>query len=388
MSELGIIENAAVLIENERLQWIGTMDQLSMGKLKDTDVLDCHDKIVLPGFVDSHTHCVFAGSRDDEFAMRSAGATYQEIAERGGGILGTVRYTRKTSKKELKKHARRHLSAMMAHGTTTVEIKSGYGLDMENELKMLEAINELNDEEVMTIVPTFLGAHAIPPELRTEKSAYIREVCDRMIPYVGAKKLAVFCDVFCEHGYFELDESREILLQGKKFGLLPKIHAEELAASGGAGLARELGAVSADHLEHISPEGIAALAQAGVVGTILPGVSFFLNHRHAPARALIDAGVPLAIATDFNPGSCMSYDMPMMMTIACTQMNMSPEEAITASTLNGAAALNLSHEIGSVEIGKRGDLCVYSVPDYKHLAYHFGENHLSKLVKNGVILEF
>jgi imidazolonepropionase len=388
MGELGIVEHAAVLIEEDRIKWIGKMEDLSMARMKDTEILDCHEKVVLPGFVDSHSHLVFGGSREDEFAMRSAGATYQEIADGGGGILSTVRHTRESSKKDLKKSARRRLSAMMNHGTTTVEIKSGYGLDMESEIRMLEAINELNAEEVMTVVPTFLGAHAIPPGRKGERSAYVSEIVETMIPYVGAKKLAVFCDVFCERGYFEVEESREILEQGKKFGLLPKLHAEELADSGGAELAAEVGAVSADHLEHVTEKSLGALARADVVATLLPGVSFFLNHKHAPARAIIEAGVPVAIATDFNPGSCMSYSMPMMMTIACAQMGMSPEEAITASTLNGAAALNLSAEIGSIEVGKKADLAVYSVPNYKFLPYHFGENHLYKVIKGGVILEF
>jgi imidazolonepropionase len=388
MGDLGIVEHAAVLIEEERIKWIGAMEDLSMGRMKDTEILDCHEKVVLPGFVDSHTHLVFGGSREDEFAMRSAGASYKEIADGGGGILSTVRHTRESSKRDLKKSARRRLSAMMTHGTTTVEIKSGYGLDMESEMRMLEAINELNAEEVMTVVPTFLGAHAIPPGRGGERSAYVSEIVETMIPYVGAKKLAVFCDVFCEHGYFEVDESREILEQGKKFGLLPKLHAEELADSGGAELAAEVGAVSADHLEHVTEKSLGALARADVVATLLPGVSFFLNHKHAPARAIIEAGVPVAIATDFNPGSCMSYSMPMMMTIACAQMGMSPEEAITASTLNGAAALNLSSEIGSIEVGKKADLAVYSVPNYRFLPYHFGENHLYKVIKGGVILEF
>jgi len=388
MGELGIVEHAAVLIEEERIKWIGKMEDLSMGRMKDTEILDCHEKVVLPGFVDSHTHLLFSGSREDEFAMRSAGATYQEIAEGGGGIISTVRHTRESSKKDLKKSARRRLSAMMSHGTTTVEIKSGYGLDVDSEMKMLEAINELNAEEVMTIVPTFLGAHAVPPERRSERGAYLREIVDTMIPYVGTKKLAVFCDVFCERGYFEVEESREILEQGKRFGLLPKLHAEELADSGGAELAAEVGAISADHLEHVTEKSLGALARADVVATLLPGVSFFLNHRHAPARSIIEAGVPVAIATDFNPGSSMSYSMPMMMTIACAQMGMSPEEAITASTLNGAAALNLSSEVGSIEVGKKADLAVYSVPNYKFLPYHYGENHLYKVIKGGVILEF
>lgn len=387
MREIGLIENAAVLIENDKITWIGRMEELSMGSMRDTDVLDCIGKVVMPGFVDAHTHLVFAGSREDEFAMRSSGATYQQIAQSGGGILNTVKHVRSASKKDLKKHARHTLSAMMKHGTTTVEIKTGYGLDMDNEIKMLEAINELNVEELMTIVPTFLGAHAIPPEYQNRKADYIQEITERMIPYVGSKKLAAFCDVFCEKGYFELEESNAILLKGKQHGLTPKIHAEELTSSRGSEIAAALEAASADHLEHISEKGITALANAGVVGMLLPGVSFFLNHTYAPARKLIDAGVPVALATDFNPGSCMSYSMPLMMTIACTQMKMTPEEAITASTLNAAASLNLSNEVGSIEVGKRADLVVLDIPNYTFLAYHFGENHVAKVVKNGVVLE-
>ncbi len=387
MRDLGIIENAAVLIEKETITWIGRMEDLSMGSLKESDVLDCIDKVVMPGFVDAHTHLVFAGSREKEFAMRSAGSTYQEIAAHGGGILSTVAQVREASKKDLKKSGRKWLNALLRHGTTTVEIKSGYGLDMTNELKLLEAINELSEEEVISIVPTFLGAHAYPAEYKNRKEEYVREITDRMVPYIGSKKLATFCDVFCEEGYFSAADCKHILTHAKHFGMLPKLHAEELSASGGAELAASLGAVSADHLEHITDEGIDALARAGVVGVLLPGVSFFLNHAYAPARDLIEAGVPVALATDFNPGSCMSYSMPLMMTIACTQMKLSPEEAITAATLNAAAALNLSQEIGSIEIGKKADLVLLDIPNYAFLPYHFGENHVDKVVKNGVVLE-
>ena len=387
MRDLGIIENAAVLIENETITWIGRMEELSIGSLKESDVLDCIDRVVMPGFVDAHTHLVFAGSREQEFSMRSAGATYQEIAARGGGILSTVAQVRETSKKDLKKNARHWINALLKHGTTTVEIKSGYGLDLMSEIKMLEAINELNEEEVISVIPTFLGAHAYPADYKDRKEEYVREVSDRMVPYIGSKKLAAFCDVFCEEGYFSAADCRHILTHAKHFGMMPKVHAEELTASGGAELAASLGAVSADHLEHVTDEGIDALAQAGVVGVLLPGVSFFLNHAYAPARSLIDAGVPVALATDFNPGSCMSYSMPLMMTIACTQMKMSPEEAITASTLNAAAALNLSQEIGSIEVGKKADMVLLDIPNYTFLPYHFGENHVGKVVKRGVILE-
>ncbi|MDI6767016.1 MAG: imidazolonepropionase [Bacteroidota bacterium] len=388
MQNLSIIENGAVLIDGEKIKWLGRMEDLSMGSIKEADVLDCIDRIVMPSFVDAHTHLLFDESRENEFAMRSAGATYQEIASRGGGIISTVKEVRNTSKKDLKKNARRWLNAMLRQGTTTVEIKSGYGLDMDNEVKMLEAITELNNEEVLTIVPTFLGAHAIPPEFRDKKSDYVHLITEKVIPYIGKKKLAVFCDAFCEKGYFDVDDCRTILLSGLKHGMKPKLHGDELSSGGGAELAAEVNAISVDHLEHISEKGIDALAKASVVAVLLPGVSFFLNHPHAPARKLIDTGVPVAIASDFNPGSCMSYNIPLMMTIACTQMKMSPEEAIAASTLNAAAALNLSTEIGSIEIGKKADMIVLDIPNYKFLPYHFGENHVEKIVKNGVVLEF
>ena len=388
MRDLSIIESAAVIVEDDTVLWTGQMKDLPAKDLKNADVLDCSDRVVMPGFVDSHTHLVFAGSREEEFSMRSAGATYQEIAEHGGGILNTVGQIRQATKKELKRQARKYLEAMLRHGTTTVEIKSGYGLDMDNEIKMLETINELKKEEVLTIVATFLGAHALPPEYKGRKDLYIHEITEKMIPYVSSHHLATFCDVFCERGYFDIGDTTTILNAGKQSGLTPKIHAEELTPFGGAELAAQCGAASADHLEHVTDAGIKALSAAGVVATLLPGVSFFLNHQHAPARKLIDAGVPVALATDFNPGSCMSYSMPMMMTIACTQMRMTPEEVITASTLNAAAALNLSAQIGSIEVGKKADLLILDIPNYKYIPYHFGENHVDKVVKNGVILEF
>jgi len=388
MSDIGVIPNAAVIIENDTVKWCGRMEDLSMATIKEATVLDCLGRLVMPGFVDSHTHLVFAGSREEEFAMRTRGSSYQEIAEKGGGIVNTVKRVRTATKKDLKKNARHWLHQLLEYGTTTVEIKSGYGLDMKTEVRMLEAINELNAEEVISIVPTFLGAHAVPPELRRQKTEYVREVVERMIPYIGSKRLALFCDVFCEKGYFTAAETRAILNQGKHFNLAPKIHADELNPTGGAEIAAAAGAVSADHLEHISNEGIAALAGSDTVATLLPGVSFFLNHRYAPARRLIDRGAAVAIASDFNPGSCMAFNMQLMMTIACTQMGMSPEEAISAATLNGAAALRMSGQVGSIEPGKRADLCVMNVQNYATLAYHFGVNHLEKVVKNGVILEF
>jgi imidazolonepropionase len=388
MRDLSVLENAGVIIEGDHFSWIGRMEDLPMTRLHDTDVLDCINRTVMPGFVDAHTHLVFGGSREDEFAMRSSGATYQEIGAAGGGILSTVKSVRQTSKKDLKKKARIYLNGALKSGTTTLEIKSGYGLDPDSETRMLEAINELNDEEFVTIVPTFLGAHAIPPEFTGRRAEYVDLIIKTMLPYIGKKRLARFCDVFCEQGYFDGDDTRLILAEGLRHGLRPKVHADELSAGGGAEIAAESGAVSADHLEQISETGIRALAATGVVGVLLPGVSFFLNHGYAPARRLIDSGVPVAIASDFNPGSCMSYSMPLMMTIACTHMRMTPEEAITASTLNAAAALGCSGEVGSIEIGKRADCIVLDIPNYKFLPYFFGENHVEKVVKNGVILEF
>ncbi len=388
MHELGILDEAGVLCLNGKIDWIGRMREWNRFLPDAFPEIDASGKVVMPGFVDSHTHMMFAGSREHEFSLRSQGATYQQIADQRGGILNTVQHVRAASKRELKKTTSRYLTDMMRHGTTTVEIKSGYGLEMDSEIKMLEAINELKNEEIMTIVPTFIGAHAVPPEYNGGSDAYVREITEEMIPYIGKKNLAAFCDVFCEKGYFDLDEAERVLVKGKKFGMVPKIHADELTPLGGAQLAAKIGAVSADHLENVTDKGIAALRRSDVVATLLPGVSFFLGHGYAPARKLIDAGVPVAIATDFNPGSCMSYSMPMMMTIACTQMQMTPEEALTASTVNAAAALNMSSTVGSIEIGKNADLIIADIPDYRFMAYHFGTNHVWKTIKNGTILEF
>jgi len=388
MRDLGIIADAGVLCREGRIAWVGTMGEWNQKLPHDFSELDAAGMVVLPGFVDSHTHAMFAGDRSGEFALRSQGATYQKIAQQGGGILGTIRHVRAAGKRELKRTTSHYIAEMMRLGTTTVEVKSGYGLDMASEVKMLEAINELEQEEMMTVVPTFLGAHAVPPEFKNDVSAYVALIVEKVLPYVGKKKLAKFCDVFCEKEYFEVAESERILNEGKRCGMLPKVHAEELSLSGGAELAARVGAISADHLERVGELGIAAMRKAGVVAALLPGVSFFLNHGYAPARTLIDSNVPVAIASDFNPGSCMSFSMPLMMTIACTQMNMTPEEAITAATLNGAAALNLSATVGSIEVGKDADLIAAEIPDYKFLAYYFGTNHVRKTIKHGTLLEY
>jgi imidazolonepropionase len=388
MRDLGVVEDGSIFIKDGTIEWIGRESDRTIEITKSTDVLDATGMVALPGFVDSHTHLVFAGSRENEFAMRAIGKSYHEIAEEGGGILSTVREVRKSTKKDLKRVADKRLDDLLRHGTTTVEIKSGYGLDMDNEIKMLEVVNELMKEHYMNVVPTLLGAHAVPPEYDGNAGAYVRFLIEQLIPYVGRKKLATFCDVFCEIGYFSIDECRDVLEKAKSFGMQLKVHADELSPLGGAELAASVGAISADHLEHVTETGIEALRSANVIATLLPGVSFFLGHGFAPARKLIDRGVPVALASDFNPGSCMSYSIPMMMTIACTQMKMTPEEAITASTLNGAAALGISDKVGSIEVGKEADIVLYDIPDYRYLPYHFGTNLVWKVIKRGTLLEF
>jgi len=386
MRELGLLRDAAVVCRGGTIAWVGSMASLKV--VDDLPEYDASGKVVLPGFVDSHTHMMFAGDRSGEFAQRASGTSYQEIAAGGGGILHTVRHVRQATKKELKRSTAHYLSEMLRQGTTTAEIKSGYGLDTATELRMLEGINELAREEVSSVVATFIGAHAVPPEFAGRQADYVRLVVEEMLPLVAQRGLASFCDVFCEQGYFSVEESRRILQAALHLGLRAKLHAEELSPGRGAELAAELGAVSCDHLEQIDQRGIAALAACEVVATLLPGVSFFLNHGYAPARTLIDRGVAVAIATDFNPGSCMAFSMPLMMTIACTQMQMTPEEALTAATINGAAALGCASERGSIEVGKAADLIVCDIPDYRHLAYHFGANHVVRTIKDGTLLEF
>jgi imidazolonepropionase len=388
MRDLGILENATVLIQNGIFTWIGLSSEFSQSLDENIDIIDASDLVGLPGFVDSHTHLVFAGSRENEFAMRIEGRTYQEIANAGGGILSTIRATRATTRKDLKRIARHTLETMLSEGTTTVEIKSGYGLSEDSEIKLLETINDLAEESLIDVVPTFLGAHAIPPEFSEKPDQYVDLICNRLLPYIAQKKLAKFCDAFCEEGYFSLEQCRRIYKTAQSLGIGIKIHADQLSQMGASSLAAEYLATSADHLEQINEDGLNALKRSGTIATVLPGVSFFLHYGYPPARQIIDHDVPLAIATNFNPGSCMSFSMPLMMTIACTQMSITPEEVITASTLNGAAALGLSNKLGSIEVGKQADIVLYDIPNYKYLSYHFGTNHVAKVIKRGVYLDF
>jgi imidazolonepropionase len=379
------LTEAALLVRDGRIAWVGSMAEhppLSAG----TEVLDATGRTLLPGFVDSHTHLVFAGTREDEFEQRLEGHSYQEIAARGGGINATVRRVRQASKAELKALARARLRRLLACGVTTVEVKSGYGLSPADELKCLEVIAELNAEGPWELTPTFLGAHAVPPEYRDDRAGYLRLLVETMLPEVARGRLAEFCDVFCETGVFSLAESEHLLHRARDLGFQLKLHADELTPLGGAELAARLGAVSADHLLCITEAGIDALAASGTVATLLPGTAFFLGLPYAPARRLIERGVPVALASDCNPGTCPTENLPLVGAMACTQMRMLPAEVVTALTLNAAAALGRADRLGSLEVGKQADLVLCDVPDYRHLFYHFGGHHVWRVFKRGRVV--
>ncbi len=386
MRDIGLVEDGAVAIKDGRIVFVGRSDDIDIADAERT--IDAYGKTVLPGFIDSHTHLVFAGAREQEFARRIAGATYAEIAASGGGINTTVKATRAASKIELTEYALHRLDSCLGFGSTTVEIKSGYGLDYENELKMLEVINELKDLHVVDIVPTFLGAHTIPFDYSDCREEYVRLVLERMLPEVAERKLAEYCDVFVEHGAFTLDEARAILERARALGLQVRVHADQITAGNGAELAADMKAASADHLDHISADGIERLKQAGTIATLLPGVSLFLGEPMPDARRLIDAGLPVAIATDMNPGSCMSENIQLMMSLASLQMRMTMEEVMSAVTINAAAALDRSDRLGSIEVGKQADLLIFDVPAWQRIIYHYGVNHLNTVIKNGdVVME-
>jgi imidazolonepropionase len=385
MRALPITPDGALVINDGMIDWIGPTAGLPPLPA-DAEVIDAAGQVVLPGFVDSHTHLIFAGSREDEFEQRLQGLSYQEIAERGGGINSTVRRVRAASKEELKALARPRLRRLLQHGVTTVEVKSGYGLTVADEVKCLEAVAELNAEGPWDLVPTFLGAHAVPPEYCSDRDGYLRLLLDDMLPAVARGRLAEFCDVFCESGVFSVEESRRILARARDLGLRLKLHADELTPLGGAELAAQLGAASADHLLCVTDAGIDALAAAGTVATLLPGTAFFLGVPYAPARRLIERGVPVALASDCNPGTCPTENLPLVGAMACTQMKMLPAEAVNALTLNAAAALGRSDRLGSLEPGKQADLIICDVPDYRHLFYHFGINHVRRVIKRGRVV--
>ncbi len=349
--------------------------------------IDATGRTVLPGFVDSHTHLPFAGWREGEFVERLQGATYESIAGRGGGIMATVAATRAAGIDNLVELGKARLDIMLLHGTTTVEAKSGYGLTFEDELKQLRVLQRLHQIHPVDIVPTFLGAHVVPYEMRHDRAAYVREVTGRMIPEVAREGLARFCDVFVEEGAFTPEEGEEILRAAAQHGLGLRVHADQRSASGGALLAARLGAASADHLDHVTEEAIGALGAAGTTAVLLPGASFFLNTREdAPARRLVDSGVAVALATDFNPGTCPTEAMTAILPLACLRLGLEPAEAVAAATLNGAHALRIAATTGSLEVGKMADLQILDVPNHLHLAYHFGVNHCRTVVKEGRVV--
>src|SRR6185437_5134489 len=341
-------------------------------------------RIVLPGFVDAHTHPVFAGNRANEFEQRTAGASYREIASAGGGIRATVRATRNASPKDLVKAGKHYAAWFLRCGTTTVEAKSGYGLTLEDELKILRAIKQLDQETSLNYVPTFLGAHDIPSEYKSRPQMYVSLVINEMLPRVAAEKLAAYCDIFCEEGVFTTDEAWQILSAARCHGLGLRIHADQLSLSGGAKLAAELNAATADHLEHTAVPGIVALKAANVQPVLLPGSVYALgSNRYPAARQMIDAGLGVVLATDFNPGSSPTPSMTMILSLACTQMKMTPAEAITAATINAAYSLGRGDEIGSLERGKRADFVIHDISDYRELPYWFGVEHPWRVYTSG-----
>lgn len=372
MSDIAIIRDGGMLIRSGEILAVGKSDEIEKS-VRGDEIVDAGGRVVLPGFVDAHTHLVFAGDRLDDFERRARGETYEEIAAAGGGIRSTVSRTRAADAAELMAQAKKHAQWFLKCGTTTVEAKSGYGLTVDDELKILRTIRELNREMPLECVPTFLGAHAVPDEFGNAPERYVDLVIHEMLPRVAEGNLAEFCDIFCERGYFDLEQSRKILTTAKKRGLKVRIHADQLTNSGAAKLAAELQATTADHLEQTDEHGIAALKSGGVQPVLLPGSVYALGSTHYPrARDMIEAGLAVVLATDFNPGSSPTPSMPMIFSLAATHMKMSPPEALTASTINAAASLYRAEKIGSLETGKLANFSIFDCEDYRELPYYFG----------------
>jgi len=385
-SGLGIIRNGALAVKNGKIVWIGKTNELSKSWVlkRNGKEIDARGKVVMPGLIDSHTHIIFAGSRENEFEQRLQGLSYLEIAERGGGILSTVEATRKASFEELFLLGKKRLNRTLSRGVTTIEAKSGYGLSLKDELKILKVMRELDEDHPVDIVPTFLGAHTVPKEFKNNRKGYVDLLTEEMIPRIAERKLAEFCDVFCEEKAFNLEESKKILETGKRYGLKPKIHADQLSSGGGAELAAEVGAYSADHLEYVSLNGIERMAEKGVTAILLPGASFFLSMKKLPpAREMIEKGVTIALATDLNPGSSMTESLPLIMTMGCTMFRMLPREVIQATTIQAAKSMGRESDIGSLEVGKQADITIFDIPNYRYLPYHFGVDHVDIVIKKG-----
>ena len=388
MQDLGILEQGAVYMEDGVIREIGTTEELS-GKYMadDCHIIDAEGKAVLPGFVDSHTHFVFGGYRADEFNWRLRGDSYLSIMERGGGIINTVRDTRAASKETLLELGRKRLRSMLSFGVTTVEGKSGYGLELETEMKQLDVMAALEKLQPIEIVKTYLGAHAVPPEYKDGgEDRYIDEMIAVSLPYVAEHKAAEFCDIFVEKNVFSVEQGRRLLHAAKQLGFQLKIHADEMAPLGGAELAAEVGAISADHLLQASERGIAAMAAAGTVATLLPCTAFSLKENYARGRDMIDQGCAVALASDFNPGSCFTESIALVFILATLHMGLTVEEAVTALTINGAAAVGRADRIGSIDVGKQADLVILEYPSYRYIPYHLGVSTVERVVKKGILV--
>ena len=396
-SDIGLIENGNIFIEDDKISFAGNSSDLkrflSVSRSEKYEIIDGRNKVITPGFIDSHTHFVFAGSRENEYEMRLAGSTYQDIAKAGGGILSTVKAVRKTPKSILKLEAEDRLKKFVKYGTTTLEGKSGYGLDLGSEVKTLEVMNELNRENKygLDIIPTFLGAHSVPPEKTKEE--YVQEICHSLIPVISKEKLAVFIDVFIEKNYFDSSDADKIFTMGRRFGLIPKLHTDQFTSAGGIETAILHKAASVDHLEVLTSADIDKLikfhknkSERKIISTILPGVSYFLEIPYAPAREMIQKNLPVALATDFNPGSCMTENLQIIMSLASLKLKMSAEEILNAVTINAAFALNMENKIGSIEPGKQADFLIFDMPSYKYLIYNFGVNNIESVYKKGKLI--
>lgn len=386
LSAIEVLSATVVRCEEDRIVFVGEESEHDGRFAAADEILETEGGCILPGFVDPHTHPVWAGSREDEFDRRLRGESYMDIARSGGGINSTVRATRAASEEDLLGDTLARLDRFLRHGTTTIEAKSGYGLDLETEMRMLEVIRRADLKHPVDLYPTCLAAHEVPPEHRADPEVWVRRLIDEIHPEIARRGLAEAVDVFCEEGVFDLDQTRRLLADAAALGWRIHLHADELTPLGGAELAVEMAALSADHLMCVTPEGIAALAQSDTVAVLLPGTSFFLRTEWAPARSLVDAGCAVALATDCNPGSSPTESLPMILALACLGMGMGVAEAITAVTLNAAAAIGRADELGSIETGKRADLVVLEAPNYHHIVYHYGVNPVRHVIKNGRVV--
>jgi len=391
LSNLGLLKDGALLVRDGLIAAVGTSAEVEkLPEARTAEKLDLGGRVALPGFVDSHTHLIHAASRAEEYELKIAGASYEEIARKGGGILNSVKKLRAATTEALKKRALAALKKFAAHGTTTVEAKSGYGLDVASEIKILRLQKELAVEQPLEIASTFLGAHTVPAEYRGKTGGaarYIQLIEQNLLPEIGENRLAEFCDVFCDRGAFTVEQSKRVLQAGRQWGLAPRLHAEQLSRTGAARLAILLRAASCDHLEQVNKSDIQALGKSETVATLLPGCDFHLGlKQYAPARALIGAGAIVSLATDYNPGTSPTLSMPMILSLACTQMRMTPAEAIAAATINAAYALLREKSIGSLEVGKQADLAVFELADYREIPYYFGVNHCWMTLKRGRVI--